>query len=460
MSSRKTLAGMLAAGTLSVLNFGTALAAVSAEEAAQLDGPVLTWIGSERAGNKEGTIPEFAGKGVKPPPSWDPKNPGQRPDPYGDKPLFTITAQNVAQYADKLDGMVEVFKRYPDYRMDIYPSHRDYKVPQYVKDNTRKNATACTAENDELTLKGCYGGTPFPIPKNGKQAMWNHLVSYNTFNLVGTAESYLIPTSGAPVLMARGTYYLNYPIFDPDHKGPVPPNIVYFQTLAHEEAPARIAGQQSLVIDPVDQLKLGRRAYVYVTGRRWVKLAADLSYDTPNPYCGGSATMDDTRVFYGALDRWNFELVGKKEKFIQYNNFAATDMKACPTGKIESTKGFPHPDCVRWELHRVWVVKATLKPGYHHTYAKRMMYWDEDGFIAGNGENYNSAGKLIRVANIMYYPMYDDDGAWGGTNNYMNLESGAWANAGGTNCEGCGYDAPKGRFPADLFNPNSMGGIR
>jgi Protein of unknown function (DUF1329) len=456
MNSIKSITSMLAMAALAV----PVAYAVSAEEAAQLGGSVLTVIGAERAGNKEGTIPEYTGKGVKPPPTWDSKNPGQRPDPYGEKPLFSITAANAAQYAGKLDGMIEVFKRYPDYRMDVYPSHRDYVVPQYVVDNTKKNVTECRAENNEMTLKGCYGGVPFPIPKNGKQVMWNHLVSYNTFNLTGVAESWLIPTSGAPVLVSRGEYYNNYPVFDPDHKGPVTSDVIYLQFLGKEEAPVRIAGQQTMIIDPVDQLNLGRRAYVYVTGRRWVKLAADLSYDTPNPYSGGSATMDDMRVFYGALDRWDFELAGKKEKFIQYDNYMTTDMNACAEGKLESTKGYPHPDCVRWELHRVWVVKATLKPGFHHIYSKRMMYWDEDGFIAGNGENYNNAGKLIRVVNNFYYPMYDGDGAFGGTNTFMNLETGVWSIAGDTNCHGCGYRAPKERFPKHLFDPNAMGGVR
>ena len=116
--------------------------APTAEEVRQLGGPVLTEFGAERAGNKEGTIPEYTGKGVKAPPTWDPKNPGQRPDPYGEKPLFTITAQNAAQYADKLDGMVELFKRYPNYRMDIYPSHRDWVFPKYVLDNIKSSFSA------------------------------------------------------------------------------------------------------------------------------------------------------------------------------------------------------------------------------------------------------------------------------------------------------------------------------
>ena len=44
---------------------GNALAAVSADEAKQL-GTTLTAVGAEKAGNKDGTIPEYTG-GIKAP---------------------------------------------------------------------------------------------------------------------------------------------------------------------------------------------------------------------------------------------------------------------------------------------------------------------------------------------------------------------------------------------------------
>ena len=64
-------------------------------------------------------------------------------------------------------------------------------------------------------------------------------------------------------------------------------------------------------------------------GQRRVKLAPDLAYDTPAPMAGGSATMDDAIAFLGALDRFDFKLVGKKEKFIMYNNFKLNDHANC-----------------------------------------------------------------------------------------------------------------------------------
>jgi Protein of unknown function (DUF1329) len=438
----------------------TAFAAVSAEEAKQLGGPELTAFGAERAGNKEGTIPEYTGKGAKVPPNWNSKNPGQRPDPYGEKPLFSITAQNAAQYADKLDGMIELFKRYPNYRMDIYPSHRDWVFPQYVLDNTIKNATACKGIDNELKLKGCYGGLPFPIPKTGNQAMWNHLLNYLGWSVDGRSEYWLVPTSGDAVLIGRSTFQNNYPYYDPDIKSPLPADAIFYRYLGKDEAPARAVGGQFLLFDPLDPLGVGRKVYQYQPSRRWVKITADLAYDTPNPYTGGAATMDDGGVFSGALDRFDFELVGKKEKFIYNNNYQLNDLKACPNTLITSTKNFPNPDCIRWELHRVWVVKATLKPGFHHIYQKRVFYWDEDGSVGGSSENYDANGKLYRIVSNSTIPFYEAPGGFGGTPVFMDLKTGIWATGSIMSCPGCGWWPILTRISENTFSPGAMGGAR
>src|SRR5881394_1111113 len=77
------------------------LAAVSDEEAKQL-GTTLTPFGAEKAGNKDGTIPEYTGGITTPPPGYV-KDSGVLPDPFtADKPLYTITAKNADQHADKL----------------------------------------------------------------------------------------------------------------------------------------------------------------------------------------------------------------------------------------------------------------------------------------------------------------------------------------------------------------------
>ena len=88
-------------------------ASVSADEAKQL-GTTLTPVGAEKAGNKDGTIPEYTG-GLTTPPAGFQKGSNKRPDPFADeKPRLVITGKDMAAQADKLtEGTKELLKRYP-----------------------------------------------------------------------------------------------------------------------------------------------------------------------------------------------------------------------------------------------------------------------------------------------------------------------------------------------------------
>ena len=149
--------------------------AATAEDAAKLS-KSLTPFGAERAGNADGSIPAWDGGYTKVDPSF--KEGGKRTDPFAaDKPLFSITSKNLAQYAGKLsDGTKEMFKRFPDtYRIDVYPTRRTAAAPQWVYENTLKNATRAKLVDSSAgpVPEGAFGGIPFPIPQNGAEAMWN-----------------------------------------------------------------------------------------------------------------------------------------------------------------------------------------------------------------------------------------------------------------------------------------------
>ena len=169
----------LVAAALSVAYGGMALAAVTAEEAKQL-GTTLTPIGAEKAGNKDGTIPEWTG-GLTTPPAGFVKGSGFRPDPFAaDKPRLTIDAKNVAQHADKLTmGMQELIKRNPGtYRIDVYPTRRPVTYPKRLLDNAAKNAVTAKTADGGLSVEGAIPGVPFPIAKTGHEVMWNHLLRF------------------------------------------------------------------------------------------------------------------------------------------------------------------------------------------------------------------------------------------------------------------------------------------
>jgi hypothetical protein len=178
-------------------NAASAMAAVSAEEAAKLKSE-LTPLGAEKAGNKDGSIPAWTGGHTTPIPGDKPG--GRRGDPFKDeKPLFSITAQNMDQYAGKLtDGTKALLKKYPDFRVDVYKTHRTAAAPQWVYDNTFRNATKGRLDGD--VAKDVYGGVPFPIPKSGVEVLWNHSLRWRGTNWALPATQYQFTADGKTVM--------------------------------------------------------------------------------------------------------------------------------------------------------------------------------------------------------------------------------------------------------------------
>ena len=186
---------------------GAAVAAAAPDEIKTLGSTRMLW-GAEKAGNKDGTIPEWTGA-VTPPPTFDPKTPTHRPDPFAnEKPLLSIDAKNVDKYADKLsEGTKAMLKKYSTYRLDIYPSHRTANYPKYYLDNTLKNASQCKTVSDGLKLEGCWPGLPFPFPKTGNEVVWNRLLKFDApaFTSVSMMRPLRTPPSilTAPVPASR-----------------------------------------------------------------------------------------------------------------------------------------------------------------------------------------------------------------------------------------------------------------
>ena len=111
-------------------------------------------------------------------------------------------------------------------------------------------------------------------------------------------------------------------------------------------------------------------------------------------------------MFSGKLDRFDFKLVGKKEVIMPYNSYQLQLTKAEDLLK----PNFVNPDKMRWELHRAWVVEATLKPGKRHIYSKRTFYWDED-WGGGMVDLFDATGKIWRGKYAMSTPVVRHSGA-------------------------------------------------
>ncbi|MNR10715.1 hypothetical protein D3C85_1269790 [compost metagenome] len=110
--------------------------------------------------------------------------------------------------------------------------------------------------------------------------------------------------------------------------------------------------------------------------------------------------------------------------FIPYNGYRleAAGIKydtLLKTGSIDS-------QFMRYELHRVWVLEATLKAGYRHQYAKRVLYVDEDTWNAVMADNYDAHGELWRTNFMNTYYAYGAKLFHAGVTVYHDLVSGAY----------------------------------
>jgi len=416
----------LIVGALIVAFASHVSAAVTPDEAAQL-GTKLTPIGAERAGNADGTIPEWTGGLTTPPASYKAGS-GIRPDPYAnEKPLYSITAKNMAQYEAKLTAVTkELLKRNPNtFRVDVYPTHRTAAVPKFVADNTVKNATGTKLSADGLSFENAYAGFPFPIPKNGNEAMHNHYMRYLGHVNQWKFDGINVDASGNVALSSTGESFDDFPVFDPTRKGVMKDTDTLNRFIIRWSAPARLAGEAIMLHDAVNPEVQKRRVFIYLPGQRRVKLAPEVGYDTPNNSTSGMTTFDDASVFSGAMDRYEMKLVGKKEIYVPYNTYKFTYGNA-PSKDVWTPKHV-NPDVVRWELHRMWVVEATLKPGKRHIYSKRFFYLDEDSWVAMASDQYDARGQLYRGTFAYMAPSYEVPAPSARNNVTYDLLAGSYA---------------------------------
>jgi hypothetical protein len=372
--------------------FCTALgaqAAVSADEAAKLK-TTLTPLGGERAGNKDGSIPAWDGNVPKIPAGY--KSGDARPNPFpGEKPVLTINAGNAAQFGDKLsDGVKALLKKYPSFRLDVYPTHRTGVAPQWVYDNTLKNATRAKLVDEGHGLEGAFGGIPFPLAKNAYEAIWNHRLAWAGNNITSQIRVFLVAGDGRRSMASAGNQTWRFPYYDQD--GSLEKFDGYY-TLGKFLAtgPGYKAGEAILAHESVNA-KNPRNLWQYLVGQRRVRKAPSVAYDTPDSVTSGIGLFDEAFMLFGPIDKYELKLVGKKELYIPYNNTVAA------TVKVDDllTPNHLNPAQVRWELHRVWEIDATLKPGQRHVVPKRKYYLDEDTWQIILLDGWDAKGELWR----------------------------------------------------------------
>lgn len=406
MSTTRSLTAAVLASAIA----STAMAAVSPEEAARL-GQDLTPLGAQRAGNADGSIPAWNPEGTPIPANFVPGS-DNYVNPYADeKPLYTIDGSNWQEYAENLtDGTQAMFEKYGKngFQVDVYPTKRNLRLPEWYYANTFKNATRSVLTHDGQKIENSYPGVAFPIPQSGLEVLYNHMTRYAT-DYTMDYDVYYVSLGGKPVLSTTGVHYDVFPMFkNPDQ--PVGDGLFIWLRINYE-APARRAGEILLVHEPGADFSegKGRKAWQYLTGQRRVRLAPAVSFDTPNPGVAGTSTYDDAYVYNGSPERYDWKLLGKREIIIPYSSFDFLFQ-----ADVTDTLGekFLKPEYIRWEKHRVWVVEGNLKEGARHMYSKRRYYIDEDTWSGVAGETYDGRGNLWRVHYSYPANLYDIDSHW------------------------------------------------
>jgi hypothetical protein len=384
--------------------------------------PGLTPIGAEKAANADATIPAWDGGITRPPAGYTPGR--HYLDPFAaDKPLFTITQQNAAQYAAKLsDGHQALLKTYPSFKLNVYPTRRSASAPQRIYDATARNIGRAKLVNNGNGVEGAIGGPAFPMPTSGVEVIWNHLLRYR-----GEAMRRWVmqatPTRGGqytPVQFDEELYLLySLPNMTPEK---LRNRILLFkQTVT---APARLAGGILLVHESLDQVKQPRDAWLYNPGQRRVRRAPQVAYDNPGTAADNMRTSDQLDMFNGAPDKYEWKLVGKREVYVPYNAYRLQD----PSVKYKDivTPLHLNPDHLRYELHRVWVVDATLRQGERNIYKRRVFYVDEDSWQILVIDQYDNRDQLWRVSEGHAMNFYNVPTLWTAAEAHIDLQAGRY----------------------------------
>lgn len=442
---------------LGISTLGSAAwAGVSADEAKQL-GTTLTPLGGEVAGNKEGTIPAYTGglkalpAGVKPAPD------GKLANPYpAEKPLYSIDAKNMAQYADKLAESAQyLLKKYPTFRIDVYPTHRTASATDAVNQATLANATKATSDPSGDGFDGARAGFPFPIPKNGYEVMWNFIVRPKVAYESRVFEIWSVDASGNQSYITRNNFWAENMWGDPARVDEAVKTGIFQTYRVPAIAPARQAGNDAIASYCMDFRKCDQTTYIYTPGQRRVRLAPELKYDTPITTFGGLVTGDETDgVWGGRMDRFDWKLVGKKELFVPYN---AVDFAFNIKAERKLTPNHYDPATMRWELHRVWVVDATLKAGKRHTASKKRFYFDEDTWAGLISDSWDAAGAIYRSSWSPFFQDYRSNMPQADVNNLkFDFSKGNYAVSGDFGCDVCGLWKLDKLPSPDTMTPQGM----
>ncbi|NPU91147.1 MAG: DUF1329 domain-containing protein [Gammaproteobacteria bacterium] len=380
----------------------------------------LTPVGAERAGNRDGSIPLWKADQLS-----DEAHLQWLQDISAEEPLFTINKDNLAQYRPQLSaGVQAMFEHYPDtFAIPVYPTRRSARQPQWTYDNTRRNVADARISPSGDEVLQAWSGIPFPIPHTPHEVMWNHQLRWKgIFIKLHLFETTIFSNQSQTPLETMIETWASF--YDPERTSAALDDwrvAYYFSRIL---GPAKLAGGGLLIHASLQPKQRPMQAWVYLPGERRMRRSPVLGYDSPIFNSEGLRTVDEIDIYNGALDRYDWKLLGKRELYIPYNNQKMRYNRCDDPSALD--RGHLKPYTMRFEKHRVWVVEATLKPGVKHLYPRRTFYLDEDTWSIALVDIYDKNGKLWR--NTMRFAAYYEamPGMFSALDAYHDLKVGAY----------------------------------
>lgn len=399
---RARVAVLFTTFSIGAFSVGTAFGAVSEEEAAKL-GKELTPVGAERAASADGSIPEWTGGEMAAPSGWAV---GQsRPDPYAaEQPLLSIDAASAEQHKDHLSaGQLALLQNIKGYRMDVYPTHRNCGFPDVVYERTKQNATVAKMGEDGWSIQQAVpAGVPFPIPQTGAEAIWNHKLRWSGAGRTETYSTIFSEPSGRSFVPLVQNQWTLTPFGNDAAKELSESGGIEYKLLNEVVSPAARVGELILLHYFLNK---SNEAWLYFPGQRRVRRSPTFAYDNPVPGYENLLMVDQYPMYSGAMDRYDFKLIGKQELYVPYNTFKFNDTNL----KFKEIFGpdTPKRELIRYEKHRVWKIEATVKSGMRHLFPKREFYLDEDTWAMLQSDLYDAQGKVWRVMESYPYTAWE-----------------------------------------------------
>ena len=389
---------------------------------ASLGGSQLTPVGAERAGNAAGTIPPWTGGITAPPAAYVPGE--QEVDPFADDELLhTITADNMADYADKLSpGQQALLTAHPDsWHMQVYPTRRSASYPEWVYEAVEENARSATVLREgKGGVSGANVSSPFPVPDSGVEVVWNHNLRWRGIRVRRSFGQAAVTQRGHyTVTIALQDFAFPYAAKPEDVVRIKFPNML-LAIKSKFIKPGLISGDGALVLEPIDQTHEQRKSWTYNRNLRRILRAPYIANAYPATNTDNLRTVDEFDMFNGSPEEYDWELKGKQELYIPYNAYRihARDLDYDDV----VLKNHINPQLARYELHRVWVVEGTLKSGMKHIYGRRVLYVDEDSWQIAVTDNYDLDGKLWRTSEAHALNYYAVPVLWSTLEVYYDLK--------------------------------------